>query len=151
MTIEDELYREIILDNYKSKKNRGSLENATLKSEGANPSCGDELELFVELDGTTIKRATYEGAGCSICCASANMLCDAVSGRGLDEVRDVLRRFKAMLLEGGDADFPDELSDLEAMEGVKQYPVRIKCALLSWSTLELMLREIEKTPPPGAQ
>lgn len=139
MNLEDDLYREIILDHYKTKRNRGALEDADLHSEGFNPSCGDDLELFIKTDGDTIVEARYEGQGCSICCASANMLCDSIKGKSLTEARDISARFTAMLVSDGEADFPEELEDLEAMQGVKNYPVRIKCALLSWKTLEEMI------------
>jgi nitrogen fixation NifU-like protein len=145
MNLTDDLYQEIILDHYRSKKNKLRLEDADLASEGANPSCGDDMELFINLDEEgRVSRAAYDGMGCSICCASANMLCESLPGKTLDEARAIMERFRAMLLESEEPDFPDELGDLEAMQGVRNYPVRIKCALLSWSTLERMLKEREE-------
>jgi nitrogen fixation NifU-like protein len=141
MSLEDELYKEIILDNYKSKKNKMKLEDAELHQEGANPSCGDDLELYMKTDGDTVVAVTYEGMGCSICCASANLLCETFRGRSIEEVRSILGQYRGMLLEDQEPDFPDEVSDLEAMQGVKNYPVRIKCALLAWNTAQNMLDE----------
>ena len=142
MSLEDELYKEIILDNYKSTKNKMRLEDATLHREGANPSCGDDLELYMKVEDGTIVQVTYEGMGCSICCASANLLCESFRGRSVEEVREILKRYRGMLLEDEPPDFPDEIGDLEAMQGVKNYPVRIKCALLAWNTAQNMLEEV---------
>lgn len=139
MNLEDDLYREIILEHYKSKENRGKVENATVTSEGFNPSCGDDLELSIKVDDGIVSDIRYEGQGCSICCASADMLCDSVKGKTVEEARDLLARFNGMLTDKQSPDFPDEVADLEAMQGVKNFPVRIKCALLAWKTLEGML------------
>jgi nitrogen fixation protein NifU and related proteins len=139
MSLEDDLYKEIILENYRSTRNKGPLDHPDMHAEGANPSCGDDLELFLSLDGNTITAARYDGVGCSICCASTNMLCEALKGRTLTQAREILTSFKEMLLNQGEPDFDDDISDLEVMQGVRNYPVRIKCALLAWNTLEEML------------
>ncbi len=139
MNLEDDLYREIILEHYKSRRNRGQVEGATSTSEGFNPSCGDDLELSIKVDDGVVSDLRYEGQGCSICCASADMLCEAIKGRTVEEARDLLARFNGMLTANRSPDFPEEASDLEAMQGVKNFPVRIKCALLAWKTLEGML------------
>ncbi len=134
MSLEQDLYKEIILENYKSTKNKRRLERPTSEVEGNNPSCGDDLTLYMNIEGDTIKDVSYEGVGCSICCASANLLCEALKGRTIEEARDIVRRFRGMLVEGAEPEFEGPLEDLEAMSGVKDYPVRIKCALLAWST-----------------
>ena len=139
MSLEEDIYKEIILENYRSKKNRLRLEDADLRSEGANPSCGDDVELFVKLSGDTIEAITFEGIGCSICCASANLLCESLRGRSIHDAEDIILHYRNMLLEDEEPNFPDEISDLEAMQGVKHYPVRIKCALLAWNTVRDML------------
>ncbi len=139
MSLEEDIYKEIILDNYRSKKNRMRLEDADLHSEGANPSCGDDVELFIKLDGDRVESVTYEGIGCSICCASANLLCESLRGRTLSDAMEIIRHYRNMLLEDEPPTFPDDISDLEAMQGVKHYPVRIKCALLAWNTVRDML------------
>lgn len=148
MSLEDDLYKEIILENYKSRKNRMRLEGADLHEEGANPSCGDDLELFLQTDGERVVDAKYDGVGCSICCASANLLCDSFRGRSIKEVKGLIEQYRKMITEGEEPDFPDELEDLEAMQGVKQYPVRIKCALLAWTTAENMVNEAYPEPAP---
>ncbi len=143
MSLEADLYQEIILENYRSKKNRRRIESATLQAEGANPSCGDDLELFLSVHDGIIVDAAYDGVGCSICCASANLLCDSLHGRSIGEARSILEGFKGMLLEDSVPEFADDISDLEAMQGVKHYPVRIKCALLAWNTLEGLLDGVQ--------
>jgi len=141
MSFEDDLYKEIILDNYKSKKHRGVLEGANLIQEGANPLCGDDVTLYFTVENNTIAKAQFEGSGCSICIASTNLLCSSLEGRSLEEVTEIINRFKGMLLDNEEPDFPEEISDLEALEGVKKYPVRIKCAVLSWNTANEMIKE----------
>lgn len=142
MDIDNELYQEIVLEHYKSKKNRGKIENADMEMEGFNPSCGDDIFLYMKLgaDGR-VEKATFDGTACSICTASADMLAEAVTGKTLQEAEGIIRDFKGMLLEDKTPQFPDELSDLESLQGVKNFPVRVKCALLSWDTLEKMLEE----------
>jgi len=144
MNLDEELYREIIMENYRSTKNKHAMEGADLKHEGANPSCGDDIELYVKLKDDTVADVSYEGIGCSICMASANMLCEALKGKSLREVDELIDMFKGMLTREEEPAFPEELSDLEAMRGVKKYPLRIKCALLSWTTLEEMQAEERK-------
>ena len=149
MSLEEDIYKEIILDNYRSRKNRMRLDDADLHSEGANPSCGDDVELFIKLSGDTIETVTYEGIGCSICCASANLLCESLRGRSLSEAQQVILQYRHMLLEDGEPDFAEEISDLEAMQGVKNYPVRVKCALLAWNTVRDMLPDSAGTGDAG--
>lgn len=143
MNFADDLYKEIILDHYRSKKNRRRLDSADYQQEGINPSCGDDIELFIRTDGGIITEVTYDGIGCSICTASANMLCEALVGNSLEFAEKVLSRFKGMLTRAEEPDFPDEAADLEAMQGVRDYPVRIKCALLAWNTLDQILTDIK--------
>jgi nitrogen fixation protein NifU and related proteins len=157
----EDLYREIILDHYRNPRNRGELEAPPAhKVEGFNPLCGDEIVVYLDLDGDTVRDIRIAGQGCSISQSSASMMSAAVKGRTLDEVRDLSRAFKAMMsihessLDGGpgeDAapepeDVPDvKLGDLEALRGVVKFPVRIKCATLSWITLAQGIDEVVHT------
>ncbi|MEE8441875.1 MAG: SUF system NifU family Fe-S cluster assembly protein [Spirochaetia bacterium] len=143
MNFADDLYKEIILDHYRSKKNRRRLDTADYSQEGINPSCGDDIELFIKTDDGIITEVTYDGIGCSICTASANMLCEALVGNSTDFAEKVLSRFKGMLTRAEEPDFPDSAADLEAMQGVRDFPVRIKCALLAWNTLGQILEDIQ--------
>ncbi len=152
----EDLYREIILDHYRSPRNRGELPAPpATRTEGFNPLCGDEIVVFVELDGDTVTDIRIAGQGCSISQSSASMMSAAVRGKTLAEVGELTTAFKAMMsihestLDGGAPDpdgevieAPDvKLGDLEALQGVVKFPVRIKCATLSWNTLAEALSE----------
>ncbi|HEX5613838.1 MAG TPA: SUF system NifU family Fe-S cluster assembly protein [Acidimicrobiia bacterium] len=153
----EDLYREIILDHYRSPRNRGELEVPPAhKVEGFNPLCGDEVVLYLDVDqeSGTVRDVKIAGQGCSISQASTSMMSAAVKGKTLDEVRQLIRAFKALMsihesrLEG-DTDGSDlaselegvRLGDLEALQGVVKFPVRIKCATLAWNTLAQGLDE----------
>ena len=155
----EDLYREIILDHYRNPRNRGELATPPAhKAEGFNPLCGDEIVLFVEVDGGgVIREVKVGGQGCSISQSSASMMSAAVKGKSVDEARALTRAFKALMsiheskLDGGpdgsgtDTPVPDpevKLGDLEALQGVVKFPVRIKCATLSWNTLTQALDEV---------
>lgn len=150
MSIEDDIYKEIILDNYKATRNRRAVEGETHHAEGANPSCGDDMELHVRAEDGRISDIAYEGMGCSICCASANLLCDSLRGKTLAEAQSIVTEYRSMLLEGSEPAFPEDADDLEAMQGVKKYPVRIKCALLAWNTLSNIIDEAAADTASGA-
>ena len=139
----EDLYREIILDHYRSPRNRGELPVPPARhAEGHNPLCGDEITVFLDVqqvDGVdVVSDVKVSGQGCSISQSSASMMSQAVKGKPVAEVRALVRKFKGMMsieVEGepGDADVP--LGDLEALQGVVKFPVRIKCATLAWNTL----------------
>lgn len=140
----DDLYREIILDHYRTPRNRGELESPpAFESRGHNPLCGDEITLYLMVDGegedAVVSDIKIGGQGCSISQSSASMMTQAVMGKPVPEVRGLIRKFKTLLgIEGieerdGDSEIP--LGDLEALQGVVKFPVRIKCAVLSWNTL----------------
>jgi nitrogen fixation protein NifU and related proteins len=153
----EDLYREIILDHYRSPRNRGELPVPPAhRVEGFNPLCGDEIVVYVEVDDDgTVTDLKIGGQGCSISQSSASMMSAAVKGRPVPEARRITRAFKAMMsihgqeLDGGeDADSAEQLADvdlgdLEALRGVVKFPVRIKCATLSWNTLAQALDELE--------
>ncbi len=151
MSIEDDIYKEIILDNYKATRNKRAVESETHQAEGTNPSCGDDMELHVREQDGRIEDIAYQGVGCSICCASANLLCDAVRGKSLGEAQAIVSQYRSMLLEDAEPEFPDEAEDLEAMQGVKKYPVRVKCAMLAWNTLESIMSDLGANGSQSAQ
>jgi len=134
----DELYKEVILDHYKSPRNKRGIEAATCSSHGNNPLCGDEVTVYANVEDGQLAEAAFEGQGCSISQASASMMTEAVAGRSLDEVHSLAKEFRAMM--AGEAEpSEDELGDLAALRGVVRYPARIKCAVLAWDTLEQAL------------
>jgi nitrogen fixation protein NifU and related proteins len=132
----DDLYREVILDHYRSPRNKEPLEGAQIDVHRHNPLCGDDLTVRIVLgpDGKAEKVA-FEGQGCSISQASASMMTEAVTGKTKEEIEDILLRFRRMM-SGDDSMSDDELGDLIALKGVVKYPVRIKCAVLAWDALQ---------------
>jgi nitrogen fixation NifU-like protein len=150
----EDLYREIILDHYRNPRNRGELPTPPAQRvEGFNPLCGDEIVVYLIVDGDKVDDVKIMGQGCSISQSSASMMSAAVKGKTVDEARALIRAFKAMMsvhesrLEGEDAEAEAaaaaevKLGDLEALQGVVKFPVRIKCATLSWNTLAQGLDE----------
>jgi nitrogen fixation NifU-like protein len=141
----EDLYREIILDHYRSPRNRGELPTPpAVVAQGHNPLCGDEITVYLQLDGDTVSDVKVGGQGCSISQSSASMMSQAIKGRSVGEVRALVKRFKGMMsiesVDDGDGDdgapAPEvALGDLEALQGVVKFPVRIKCATLAWNTL----------------
>lgn len=146
----DDLYKEIILDHYRHPRNEGVVESPDVATRGHNPLCGDQIELSMKLSGDLVEDVKLKCRGCSISQASGSLMSERVKGRPVSEILDLVRTFKGMMLE--DHDLSDEeyeaLGDLEALEGVKNYPVRIKCALLAWNTL---LEALEMGAPAHAK
>ena len=132
----DGLYREIILDHYQNPRNRGELADADAAGHGHNPLCGDEVDVFVKLRDGQLDDVRFTSRGCSISQASASMMTESVKHLSAADAERMLAAFKGMMLEGGSLDDWPEMEELEALQGVKQYPVRIKCALLPWNTLK---------------
>lgn len=151
----EDLYREIILDHYRNPRNRGELPVPPAhRTEGFNPLCGDEVVVFLELTDGKVTDVRIAGQGCSISQSSASMMSSAVKGLSVEEVARLTRAFKDMMsihessLEGADANSEAEseleeieLGDLEALRGVVKFPVRIKCATLSWNTLSQAIED----------
>ena len=144
----EDLYKEIVIDHYRSPRNRGELETPPAKhAEGFNPLCGDEVHVYVLVNGEgVVDEVAIGGQGCSISQASASMMSAAIKGKTLDEVEELTTAVKSMMsihehaLEEDDSGvLPDppevDLGDLEALKGVVKFPVRIKCATLGWNTL----------------
>jgi nitrogen fixation NifU-like protein len=131
----DELYRELILDHYRNPRNRVPLESPAVVAEGYNPLCGDEVELRLNVEGDVISDVSFTGRGCSISQASGSMLTEAVKGKTVAQARALIALFTRMMT---DPDFVSEedVGDLEALQGVAKYPVRVKCATLAWHALQ---------------
>ena len=129
----DELYREIVLDHYRRPRNRGELDDRTARLEGMNPVCGDEIQLDLKIEDGHVADIAFSGQGCSISQSSASMMTEQVKGKSTAEAWHVLEAFERMMKE--EAEPTPELGDLEALQGVAKFPVRVKCALLAWKVL----------------
>ncbi|GKS09408.1 iron-sulfur cluster assembly scaffold protein NifU [Paenibacillus chitinolyticus] len=136
----DDLYRRVIMDHYKTPRNRGSFEdNESVSINLNNPTCGDRITLQMQVEDGKVKAAKYVGEGCSISMSSASMMTDAVKGKTLEEALEMAENF-SKLMKGEDVEF--EYEDIEALSGVNKFPARIKCATLAWNALR---KGIEQT------
>jgi len=144
MSLADDLYRETILDHYHHPRNRGVIDDATAVVEGINPLCGDELTLYVQVENGKIKDVKLNAKGCSINTASGSMMSEAVMGQSLEQASKTVETFKEMMLEKRkeQVTLPEDMEDLEALQGVKKYPVRIKCVLLPWNSLMQAIKDV---------
>jgi len=140
----EELYREIILDHYRSPRNQGSLPDPSVRREGLNPLCGDEVEIDLAIQDGTIQDVRFHGRGCSISQSSASMMTEAVKGLSLDKAEALFSTFKEMM-QGSERIDPAALGDLEALTGVRKFPVRVKCATLAWHTLNEAIEAYRKS------
>lgn len=134
MALED-LYKEVILDHYKSPRNKREMAGAERSCTKNNPLCGDEITVFVHEDDGTILDVSFVGQGCSISQSSASMMTEAVVGKTNDEVTDRIAGFRGMMAGEVEAD-EDAFGELVALKGVVKYPVRVKCAVLAWDVLQ---------------
>lgn len=139
MSLSDDLYKDIILEHSQSPSHRDPVPDANIVESGVNRSCGDEVELSLKVEGGKIQKIGVKGIGCSISTASSSLMADAVEGMDVEKVKELIGQFKSMLLENDEIELPEEYEELEALSGVKRYPVRVKCATLSWNTLEQAL------------
>ena len=131
----DELYKEIILEHYRHPCGREPLERVDLEAEGLNPLCGDEVKLSLQIKNNIIEKVHLEGHGCSISTASGSILADILKGKTIEEAKNYLTYVKETMHNKPHSVHVEE-GDLEVLEGVKNFPVRIKCALLPWTTFE---------------
>ena len=139
----DELYRELILDHYKHPRHNELLPAADVVAEGYNPLCGDEIEMQLTFDGNELSGIGITGRGCAISRASGSMMSDLVLGKSVDEIRRLTDEFKEMMTNP-EASAPEDLGDLEALQGVARFAVRVKCATLAWHTLADGIEQHEK-------
>lgn len=130
----DDMYREIILDHYRAPRGKKPLSHADITTRGQNPSCGDDISLDVEMDHGMVKDVHVNCHGCAISVASGSMLAETVKGRSFEDVKRISEIVRKML-KGEEVEVPEDLGDIDALKGVRQFPVRIKCALLAWVTL----------------
>ncbi len=139
-----DLYQELILDHGQKPRNRRAIDGceqheSCRKADGHNPLCGDKLTLYLQTDGDEVADVSFEGAGCAIFTASSSLLTGALKGRTVDESRELMRTFLTMLTDEEVEPDPAALGKLAVFAGVREYPVRVKCASLAWRTLEAAL------------
>ncbi|ANU25883.1 Fe-S cluster assembly sulfur transfer protein SufU [Planococcus versutus] len=140
----DQLYRRVIMDHYKTPRNKGALENNSVTIEMNNPTCGDRIQLTLQVEDGIVKDAKFDGEGCSISMASASMMTQAVKGQEIDTALKLSGIFSDMML-GKEYDDSIDLGDIEALQGVSQFPARIKCATLAWKAMEKGVQNEEKS------
>ena len=131
-----DLYQEVILDHNKRPRNFGVLEEADRTAEGYNPLCGDKLTLYLQFDGEVIRDVRFDGSGCAISKASASLMTESIKGKSRKEVEVLFERFQGMVTADSDSSpNTDQLGKLSVFAGVREYPARVKCAVLAWHTL----------------
>lgn len=133
-----ELYQQVILDHNKSPRNFRVIEDPDRTSKGYNPLCGDHIDLYVKLDGDRIADVAFQGSGCAISKASASLMTDAIKGKTRQEAEALFKKFHHLVTGNGAADTA-EIGKLTVFAGVREYPVRVKCATLAWHTLHAAL------------
>ncbi|AUD13499.1 MULTISPECIES: Fe-S cluster assembly sulfur transfer protein SufU [unclassified Planococcus (in: firmicutes)] len=140
----DQLYRQVIMDHYKTPRNKGALEQDSVNIEMNNPTCGDRIQLTLQVEEGIVKDAKFDGEGCSISMASASMMTQAVKGKDVDTALKLSGIFSDMML-GKEYDDSVDLGDIEALQGVSKFPARIKCATLAWKAMEKGVHDEEKS------
>lgn len=143
-----DLYQEVILDHSRRPRNARVLESASHHAEGYNPLCGDRFTIYVVIEDGRVKEATFQGSGCAISTASASLMTESVKGKKLEEAEALFRRMHALLTGNGRGETQTSegaqdagLGKLAAFSGVREYPVRVKCATLPWHTLRAALKQ----------
>lgn len=145
----DKLYREVVLDHHRRPRGREPLPRCDASARGFNPVCGDEVEIRLALEGERVSGVQVSGRGCAVCTASGSMLAELVPGLPSADVQRLADSFRGLM--HGHVPPPDvDLGDLEALSGVAHFPVRVKCAMLPWVTLEQALRSGASEPGPSA-
>jgi nitrogen fixation NifU-like protein len=140
----NELYQEVILDHNKRPRNFRTIEQASHHAEGHNPLCGDRLSLYVQVDGDRIDDVAFQGSGCAISKASASLMTDAVKGQTVEAANALFERFHQMVTTPPDQPV-ENMGKLSVLAGVREFPVRVKCASLCWHTLKAALERKEQT------
>ena len=137
-----ELYQQVILDHNKKPRNFRKLETANHSAEGFNPLCGDQLTVYLNLENDAVKEISFEGSGCAISKAAASMMTQAVKGKSKYQAEQLFNEFHAMVTGELDEEItPNQLGNLKVFSGVREFPVRVKCASLSWHTMRAALNK----------
>lgn len=137
-----ELYQDIIIEHSKRPRNFRSLSNGGHHADGYNPLCGDQVTVFVELDGDVVKDVSFQGSGCAISTAAASVMTEILKGKSRSDIEALFESFHG-LVTGKDNDKADDLGKLAAFGGVSEFPTRVKCATLCWHTLRAAMEGVE--------
>jgi nitrogen fixation NifU-like protein len=133
-----DLYQEVILDHTRHPRNFGPLAGANREATGHNPLCGDQVRVFLRIEGDRIRDIAFQGSGCAISTASASLMTEALKGLTVTEARELFRGFHDLVTTGGD---PESLGKLAVFSGVREYPIRVKCATLAWHAVQAALEQ----------
>lgn len=134
-----ELYAEMILDHNRNPRNKRAMPEASSHADGHNPLCGDQVTVYLDVQDGIIKDISFIGQGCAISTASASMMTETLVGKPISEAEKVFKQFHEMVTEGHEVQFEDDLEKLEVLAGVKEFPMRVKCATLAWHTMHAAL------------
>jgi nitrogen fixation NifU-like protein len=137
----DDLYQEIVLDHYRNPRNAADLSFISEENVHENPSCGDSVKIHATVKDGKVEKVEFDGKGCAISVASASMMTEMLTGKPVDEVRNIIEKFQAIMRGEGDRVELEEWGELAALAGVIDFPLRVKCATLSWHALEVTLSE----------
>lgn len=139
-----ELYQQLILDHYKRPRNFGRLSDANREAKGVNPLCGDQVTVYLRLDGDKVTDVHFDGTGCAISTASASVMTETLKGKTLEEVESLFERFHSLVAGNVGASDVEDLGKLAAFSGVRDYPSRVKCATLAWHAAHAAIREAQE-------
>ena len=139
-----DLYQDMILDHSRHPRNFGHAEGSNREANGNNPLCGDRITVFLRLDGDVISDVSFEARGCAISLASASMMTEMIKGKTEAEARTLFDRFHALVAEPGGGQANGDLSELESLSGVRNFPSRIKCATLAWHAMTAALEQSDE-------
>jgi nitrogen fixation NifU-like protein len=135
-----DLYQEVILDHNRRPRNFGTLPEANRSAEGHNPLCGDRVTVYLRVADDRVQDISFQGAGCAISTASASLMTEALRGKTVEEAHTLFHGFHNLVTRGRDGDLED-LGKLKVFEGVREFPIRVKCATLAWHTFEAALAQ----------
>ncbi|MFC1627986.1 Fe-S cluster assembly sulfur transfer protein SufU [Gemmatimonadota bacterium] len=141
-----ELYQEVILDHSRNPRNFGRLENANHEADGHNPLCGDQITLYVSTTDGMVTDISFEGSGCAISTASASLMTEVLKGKSIEDAQAIFDQFHAMVTgdPAGESSSGQSMGKLSVLAGVREFPVRVKCASLAWHTFKAAIEESEK-------
>ena len=139
-----ELYQELVLDHNSRPRNFRKISDANYSAEGFNPLCGDRVTVYVQVENGTVKDVSFQGSGCAISRASASMMTEGVKGKTLEEARELFEKFHQQVAGDAADDEHGDLGDLEAFAGIREYPSRVKCAVLGWHTLRAAIDNLNR-------